>query len=1255
MASYKWPSVIPTSSLGITALTGDVTATGPGPAVATISSGVVTNAKLATMAAMSIKGNATGGIAAPTDLTSSQATAILAAMIGDSGSGGVKGLVPAPAAGDSAALKFLSAAGTWNIPAGTGGSGNVNGPSTSTANAISTYADATGTLLLDTDTSVISGGGFTSFGTVVNALNLQSATNTYFIGKELQITTVLGSSTTITNLSANQALEFDSVSDLNVLATNTLGLSGNATNIGANTSVVISAGNASVDIQAATSVNLSPTQTLNLQSGAGFDIALAPGAGGIADVTGNLRASNLISDNIKGDNSPNLVKINNELSFTGDSGGSQISTAGSSLNIAPLSDLFLNTSSGANMALNSAGTMSLASTTTFDILASDAISITTAVAAKSITIQSSGQLLLTTLTAGSGNDITIRPVSGQPIILDSFSLFKEQSAPGTGPSITAGYGSFYAGNNGSPYYKNAAGTVTKLDSFQAPITIGALDAQAANSTGLALVANVLSTQSADATHPGMVNTTTQTIAGAKTFSGGITATVTGTASGNTTYTPNNHGVVISTATNAMTVIAPDASTAKALFSGGLSADPTWQSAMTNPMTTIGDLVYASNTATPATAARLPLGTANQVAGVTGSGTIPAYRTVNETNTPNYIVANPNANVDTAGWVTYADAAANIPVDGTGGTATNLTFSRSTSSPLRGAGQFSMVQANSTSLQGKGVSYDFTIDAADKARVLSIQFDYNASSTFVASNGITAPLNDGTTTTNAGNSDVEVFIYDVTNTILIPVSPQVIVANGTNNFQFKGTFQTASNSASYRLIFHIATTSANATGWTFLFDNLFVGAQPILQGGVITDWVAYTPGTFTGFGSPTSVSAYSRRNGDSLEFQMKFTAGTTAGSTGAISLGYNGISGNVTIDTTKISATTVIGTGAQNNSASTFFGLVTLATGANTTFAFGQQTSTAGAITAALGTAITTGANVTFCGKVPIVGWSSTTVMSNDTDTRIVAASYYVSSNFTASTTIPVNFDTKIYDTHGAITTSATAWKFTAPVSGIYNVGGMFTISTAVGCRYTIYKNGIALQAIMDPANATYASAPNTNISLVAGDYIDIRLSSSLVVIGGSLGTTDTTVISIYRLSGPAAIAVTDSVNARYYASSTSLSGSLATIVWTTKDYDTHNAMSSGVYTVPVSGAYHVNTNVQVTGTIALNNQLDAQIQKNGTAVSEFQTYAGGAMTAQNAQLSDIIKCVAGDTIRLQILSSATLPAITASNTKVFFSISRVGN
>lgn len=48
-------------------------------------------------------------------------TALLTAFTGDSGAGGVKGLVPAPAAGDAAAGKVLGAGGAWVVPAGGSG------------------------------------------------------------------------------------------------------------------------------------------------------------------------------------------------------------------------------------------------------------------------------------------------------------------------------------------------------------------------------------------------------------------------------------------------------------------------------------------------------------------------------------------------------------------------------------------------------------------------------------------------------------------------------------------------------------------------------------------------------------------------------------------------------------------------------------------------------------------------------------------------------------------------------------------------------------------------------------------------------------------------------------------------------------------------------------------------------------------------------------------------------------------------------
>lgn len=92
---------------------GDVTINNSG--VTTIGSNKVTNSMLAQVATQTFKGRTTASTGNVEDLTATQATAMLNTMVGDSGSGGTKGLVPAPAAGDAAAQKVLRADGTWVV------------------------------------------------------------------------------------------------------------------------------------------------------------------------------------------------------------------------------------------------------------------------------------------------------------------------------------------------------------------------------------------------------------------------------------------------------------------------------------------------------------------------------------------------------------------------------------------------------------------------------------------------------------------------------------------------------------------------------------------------------------------------------------------------------------------------------------------------------------------------------------------------------------------------------------------------------------------------------------------------------------------------------------------------------------------------------------------------------------------------------------------------------------------------------------
>ena len=134
----------------------------------------------------------------------------------------------------------------------------------------------------------------------------------------------------------------------------------------------------------------------------------------------------------------------------------------------------------------------------------------------------------------------------------------------TGNYITALTGDVSASGPGS-----ASATVNQVGGYSA--------ANVAAGATLANAATDANTASAIVRRNGSGNFT----------AGTITAALTGTASGNTTYTANQYGVVISGSGNAMTVIAPDASTSKVLTSGGSSAAPTWQDLPASGVTSVG--------------------------------------------------------------------------------------------------------------------------------------------------------------------------------------------------------------------------------------------------------------------------------------------------------------------------------------------------------------------------------------------------------------------------------------------------------------------------------------------------------------------------------------------------------------------------------------------------------------------------------------------------------------------------------------------
>lgn len=125
----------------------------------------------------------------------------------------------------------------------------------------------------------------------------------------------------------------------------------------------------------------------------------------------------------------------------------------------------------------------------------------------------------------------------------------------------------------------------------------------------------------------------------------------------------------------------------------------------------------------------------------------------------------------------------------------------------------------------------------------------------------------------------------------------------------------------------------------------------------------------------------------------------------------------------------------------------------------------------------------------------------------VAATETVAARYTSTSTASIpsagsvlNFDTKDFDTHGAVTTGA-AWKFTAPVAGKYRVTAGFETSntaaaSAIGQWFGIVnKNGASYQQVIYINAGTTISyrkfgRGSTVLNLVAGDTISFSVYST---------------------------------------------------------------------------------------------------------------------------------------------------------------------
>lgn len=583
-------------------------------------------------------------------------------------------------------------------------------------------------------------------------------------------------------------------------------------------------------------------------------------------------------------------------------------------------------------------------------------------------------------------------------------------------------------------------------------------------------------------------------------------------------------------------------------------------------------------------------------------------------TKNYIEARDGTKLGL--WTTYADAAGTSPVDGTGGSPAS-TFVAQTDSAIRKNTNFLWTKT-AVNRQGEGFAYAFSIDNADKGKVLQISFEYLIASGTYADN------------------DMSVWIYDVTNAVLIQPAPYLIKNSGIIE-KFAVEFQTSINSTSYRLIVHTGSTSALA--YTVKFDNFILGPEAKLYGSAVTDWLAYTP-TIVGFGTPSSVLFDYRRVGDTIQVRGRFTSGTNTAVLASISF-----PGGLT---STASGIFISSEGQSTSATNTRFNVASVS--GSTGFSLYDNTTGVAQLN---GSSFSNSSILIFEAEAKIQGWSSSQVFSSDADVRVVAA-LIGGGSASATANNPIIYSTVGLDTHGAYST--VTGKYTAPVTGFYNINATGDGTAAAGTVYYISVNANTTAGYNRPIIA-YQEVVNQGFSgsgkvyATAGQTIDIRATNNT----GSYGTNAT--FQIERISGPSQIAASESVSALYTGAppTGTLNGSLNNVTFGTKVKDSHNGMSGATYTIPTSGTYSINAAVAVIGTRVLGSTDQVNILVNGSTVASNIQNAGGAIGTQYPSATLLAyPMLAGQTVTVQVATSSTTPSYDSTASRAYFSITRTG-
>jgi hypothetical protein len=599
---------------------------------------------------------------------------------------------------------------------------------------------------------------------------------------------------------------------------------------------------------------------------------------------------------------------------------------------------------------------------------------------------------------------------------------------------------------------------------------------------------------------------------------------------------------------------------------------------------------------------------------------------------NYIL-NPDAEVNADGWSDYANTTPGELPDDFGGTVSESWFNivASAEIPLRGSKSFVFGGLNDTSgnLQGHGVYYSFTVDSADLAKKLTISFDY---------------LLFNYSLMDAVDGMLKVFIYDEDKSQLIRVNGEDIKLNDNSSTHY-AQFQTDATSTNYRLVIHNAVALGLGNSLVMKFDNVKVGPREVVKGAVMTDAIDYTPTINSNTNVSVNEASYTRI-GDSIKIQGRVAySGAGAGTSFYVKLPSDL---KVDTDKLKIGGSASVGHGVWLD-AGTRWNQISVILDPSSEFFYIVEEDGSGFITSAN---FANGDFVSYQITVPIQGWSSNAVTSEDLGGREVVVIGSSNSGQSVSNAIDVPF-TEVLDT----TSSWDGSSFTAPESGDYSISGCVNFSTTTNTTIEAYIDGSLVKCVGFGGVAKAEHIFNGIIRLEKGEVLSVRPSNALTL----AASTRFHWIHIQKLASPQTILETETVAARYTSNSgQAIANNAGTdIVFEDLDKDTHNAYntSTGEYTVPASGWYQVNGLVSFLNNLNTANvsYMSLSIIVDGTSI--YADYHVNNMTPNISEVfkvSELLELEKGQVVKLQVFqNNGAIRNLAADGRFNTFSIARI--